>query len=190
MAKDVSIIVGGTGLPQFPNCDSSLAYGAPYAREIAWEYARGYFTLSKPVNPSLMEHQRTALSDSEVGEGSVIYAIVIPARHLITSAHVVVRDVDAKMAGLSLAPVFLSVPVGTNTATETTDLSKASAITVGNRGATYLELEKPIYTGENSYIFGLKITAMPTDTTVSLGDMKAVLDLVVKAEDFASHQQE
>lgn len=191
MAKDASLIVGGTGVPMFPNCDSSLNYGAPYAKEIAWEYARGYFTLSKPINPFLMQWQRTALATQELTVGSVIYLSVVPARHLITSVHVTVKDADEKLAGMTLTPVLAQVPLNSNTATITEDLGNTVAtVDPTTRGAQYYAPTAPVYTGDNSYLVGLQITTMPTDSKYNIADMRAVINVVTKAQDFATHEQE
>lgn len=88
MAKTVALFEGGFPLPQFPACDNVRVWGCPLPKQVAGEYARGYFTLGHIFQPAVVPHQAGAMAKIKPGNVPVDVAmVVVPELHSVTELY-------------------------------------------------------------------------------------------------------
>jgi hypothetical protein len=87
--SNIQLFKGGTPQTTFPGCFGQQLFDAPFARRVAAEYARGYFTLGESLQPAFRPYQAKELHHAVVGD--VAELLSIPENTLLTSLSL---DVD------------------------------------------------------------------------------------------------
>lgn len=186
---------GGTSVLQFPVCDGSSEFGPPFPHRIAYEYTTGEFTLGDKLDPSMRTYQRAIFNDLENGPavGDEIQLLLIPQEHILTGVFVAVEKTDARMAGASVSVTTTLYDHTNNTYTKLNLLGDTvNNIPLDTETSIYVPITAteanpvaPYFVQRHqTLILGFGVTAVPTDTSISLTKFAGKLKLVAKVGGF------
>ena len=206
-SPDVRVLMCDDDYPQFnpPIEMVNYKHTPPYDSHADGAYGLGYFTLGMPIRPSLMDWQRRAFKDAKLAVGDVIQCIQIPIDGYATGISFKSVDPDARLAGATVKLVSLERKYNSTTeefetvpTTFVEDAATAQGYTTPipvdaefrqqiflwtDNGAGYV---RPLCSAnmDSVMIVGIRIEALPTDTTVKLEDMLGSWYMSVKIESF------
>lgn len=164
---------------------------------IAWEYKHGFFTVGNSFNPLFSIGQAEALSLAKVKAGDFIGLFMIPEHHTLidvaakTVPHQPERGYPgrANSAGLVFELEVRKYNAETEVETGTVELMSDMGGLVASENAMKRSAVKAaeggyfVPTGE-LLVLGLKVTALPTDTDVTLADVTSRVEVTGHVYDY------
>lgn len=167
------------------------------ADRIAGEYQHGFFTAGNSFNPMFAMGQAEALDLAKVKVGDFIGMFTIPEHHTLidvavkTVPHQPERGYPGRpnAAGLMFEYEIRKFNKDTHKETGKVDLVSDMTGLVANEAMFKRSAIKPteggyfVPTGE-FLVLGLKVTSMPTDTTVKLSDVTCRVEVTGHALDY------
>lgn len=183
---------------------NSLSRQTVYGKEvnasperIAWEYKHGFFTVGNAFNPLFSIGQAEALSTAKTNVGDFIGLFMVPEHHTLidvaakTVPHQMERGYPgrANSAGLVFELEVRKYNADTGAEIGTVELMADMAGLVASEMAMKRSAVKAtdggyfVPTGE-MLVLGLKVTALPTDTDVSLAEVTSRVEVTGHVYDY------
>lgn len=177
----------------------------PYDSHADGAYGQGYFTLGMPIKPTLMDWQRRAFKEANLGVGDVIQCIQIPIDGYATGISFKCISSDPALAGATVKLVALERSYNSTTEMfETTPIPDVEDAATAQGYATPIDVSAPFKQqfflwkdNGNGYvrplcstnmdsviIIGIQIESLPTDTAIKIQDMLNDWYLSVKIQSF------